>query len=177
MYTDGRSDAFACGLADLPGGDLFLQLYEGKSSLWIDYRGDLWKHYRGPGRLTLGANLLWAVAPDYYQAIAGYYRGLVGAGIIQRHRNSAHKTAAALTPQFCTWGVQVERNKGGEHLDEAFLNGVYEELKASGLKAGLFSIDDKWEGDRGRQAILGGANWRRGHDNLNKPGRDVIHQP
>ena len=31
MYTDGRSDAFACGLADLPGGDLFLQLYEGKS--------------------------------------------------------------------------------------------------------------------------------------------------
>jgi len=150
MYTDGRSDAFACGLADLPGGDLFLQLYEGKSSLWIDYRSDLWKHYRGPGRLTLGASLFWAVAPDYYRAIAGYYRGLLDAGIIHRHRNSAHKTEVALTPQFCTWGVQVERNKGGEHLDEAFLNGVYEELKASGLKAGLFSIDDKWEGTYGK---------------------------
>jgi len=150
MYTEGRSDAFACGLADLPGGDLFLQMYEGKSSLWIDYRSDLWKHYRGPGRLTLGATLYWAVAPDYYQAIAGYYRGLLDAGIIHRHRNSAHKTAVSLTPQFCTWGVQVERNKGGERLDEAFLNGVYEELKASGLKAGLFSIDDKWEGTYGK---------------------------
>lgn len=150
MYTDGRSDAFACGLADLPGGDLFLQLYEGKSSLWIDYRSDLWQHYRGPGRLTLGATLFWAMAPDYYQAIAGYYRGLLDAGIIHRHRNSDHKIAVSLTPQFCTWGVQVERNKGGEHLDEAFLNGVYEELKASGLKAGLFSIDDKWEGTYGK---------------------------
>ena len=150
LYTEGRSDAFACGLADLPGGDLFLQLYEGKSSLWIDYRSDLWKHYRGPGRLTLGATLFWAVAPDYYQAIAGYYRGLLDAGIIHRHRNSEHKTAVCLTPQFCTWGVQIDRNHGGERLDEAFLNGVYEELKASGMKAGLFSIDDKWEGSYGK---------------------------
>ena len=150
MYTDGRSDAFACGLADLPGGDLFLQLHEGKSSLCIDYRSDLWKHYRSPAKLTLGATLFWSVAPDYYQAIAGYYRGLLDAGIIRRHRNSAHKTAVSLTPQFCTWGVQVERNKGGEHLDEAFLTGVYDELKASGMQAGLFSIDDKWEGTYGK---------------------------
>ena len=150
MYTQGRSDAFACGLADLPGGDLFLQLYEGKSSLWIDYRSDLWKHYRGPGRLTLGATLFWAVAPDYYQAIAGYYRGLLDAGIVHRHRNSERKTAVCLTPQFCTWGVQIDRNHGGERLDEAFLNGVYQELKASGMQAGLFSIDDKWEGTYGK---------------------------
>jgi hypothetical protein len=150
MYTEGRSDAFACGLADLPGGDLFLQLYEGKSSPWIDYRSDLWKHYRGPGRLKLGATWFWAVEPDYHQAIAGYYRGLLQAGIVHRHENSARKTAVSLTPQFCTWGVQVERNKGGERLDEAFLNEVYGELKASGLKAGLFSIDDKWEGTYGK---------------------------
>jgi len=150
QYTEGRSEAFACGLADLPGGDLFLQLYEGKSSPWIDYRSDLWKHYRGPGRLKLGATWFWAVAPDYYQAIAGYYRGLLQAGIVRRHENSARKTAVALTPQFCTWGVQVERNMGGDHLTEAFLNQVYGELKASGLKAGLFSIDDKWEGTYGK---------------------------
>jgi hypothetical protein len=140
QYTEGRSDAFACGLADLPGGDLFLQLYEGKSSLWIDYRSDLWKHYRGPGRLTLGATLFWAVAPDYYQAVAGYYRGLLDAGVIHRHRNSEHKTAVCLTPQFCTWGVQIDRNHGGERLD----------LRDSGMKAGLFSIDDKWEGTYGK---------------------------
>ena len=150
MFTEGRSDAFACGLGDLPGGDLFLQFYEGKSSPWIDYRSDLWKHYRGPGRLKLGATWFWVVAPDYYHAIAGYYQGLLRAGIIHRHENSAKKTAVSLTPQFCTWGVQVERNKGGERLDEKFLDEVYGELKASGMKAGLFSIDDKWEGTYGK---------------------------
>jgi hypothetical protein len=149
MFTEGRSEAFACGLADLPSGDLFLQLHEGASSPWIDYRGDLWKHMRGPGRQTLGATWLWTVAPDYYQAIAAYYRGLLDANIIRRPRNSARKTSLSLTPQFCTWGVQVERNKTGERLDEAFLEGVYAELKASGMKAGLFSIDDKWEGTYG----------------------------
>jgi hypothetical protein len=149
MYTEGKSDAFACGLADLPGGDLFLQLHEGKCSPWIDYRGDLWKHLRGPGRLSLGATFLWTIAPDYYQAIAGYYEELVQAKIIQRHHNSPRKTAIALTPQFCTWGAQVDRNKGGENLDEAFLNQVYRELRASGMKAGLISFDDKWEGTYG----------------------------
>ena len=149
QYTEGRSDAFACGLADLPAGDLFLEFYEGRSSLWIDYRSDLWKHLRGPGAVTLGATLLWTVAPDYYQAIGAYYRGLLEAGIIHRKQNSERKTAVALTPQFCTWGVQIDRNKGGERLDEAFLRGVYKELKDSGMKAGLFSIDDKWEGTYG----------------------------
>jgi hypothetical protein len=144
-YTEGRSDAFVCGLADLPGGDLFLQLYEGKCSLWIDYRSDLWKHLHGPGRVSLGSTLFWSVAPDYYQAIGAYYNGLVQAGIIHRHQNSEQKTAAALTPEFCTWGAQVDRNKTGEHLDEAFLTGIYKDLKASGMKPGLFSIDDKWE--------------------------------
>jgi hypothetical protein len=34
-------------------------------------------------------------------------------------------------------------------MDEAYLTGIYEELKASGMKAGIFSIDDKWEGSYG----------------------------
>ena len=71
--TEGRSDAFACGLADLPGGDFYLQLSEGKGSPWIDYRSDLWKQLSGPGRLQLGATFLWCVGADYYKAIAGYY--------------------------------------------------------------------------------------------------------
>ena len=41
-------------------------------------------------------------------------------------------------------GIKTE-----DHLDEAFLNGTYRALKTSGLKAGLFSIDDKWEGAYG----------------------------
>lgn len=145
MFTDGRSDAFACGLADLPGGDLFLTLYQGSCSPWIDYRSDLWKHLRGPGHFTLGATLLWSIAPDSYQAIAAYYQSLLHAGIIRMHRDSQQKAEIALTPEFCTWGSQVDENKGQNHLDEAFLNKTYNALKASGLKAGLFSIDDKWE--------------------------------
>jgi hypothetical protein len=144
-HTDKRSDAFACGLADLPLGDLFLQLYQGSCSPWIDYRSDLWKHLRGPGQLRLGATFLWSVAPDYRQAIAAYYQGLVDAGIVRKRQNSERKMAVALTPQFCTWGSQVDRDKAGDHLDQAYLDEIYRELRASGMAAGLFSIDDKWE--------------------------------
>ena len=149
-YTEGRSDAFACGLADLPNGDLFLNLHEGKSSLWIDYRSDLWKHVRGPGRLTLGAPLFWAIGADYYDAISQYYQGLLQTGVIHRKMNSPRKTAVALSPQFCTWGSQVDRGKTGDRLDQDYLDEIYKELRASGMKAGMFSIDDKWEGSYGK---------------------------
>ena len=149
MFTEGRSDAFACGLADLPSGDLFLNMFQGNCSPWIDYRSDLWNHVRGPGKLTLGASLVWSTGPEYRSAIAGYYRSLLQADIIHIHQNSAHKTQVALTPEFCTWGSQVDENKEQDHLDEAFLEETYLALKASGMKAGLFSIDDKWEGAYG----------------------------
>lgn len=149
-YTQGMSDAFTCGLADLPNGDLLLNLHEGKSSLWIDYRSDLWKHHRGPGKLTLGSTLFWAIGANYYDAIGQYYQGLLQTGIIRRKINSPRKTAVALTPQFCTWGAQVDRNKTIDRLDEAFLNEIYRELRSSGMKAGMFSIDEKWEGTYGK---------------------------
>jgi hypothetical protein len=117
--------------------------------VWVDYRSDLWKHMRGPGSIPLGATLYWSVAPDYYDAIAGYYQGLLHAGIIHRAQPSAKKLATALTPQFCAWTAQVDRNKANQHQDQAFVTGIYEELKASGLKAGMLSIDDKWEGSYG----------------------------
>lgn len=148
-FTAHRSDSFTCGLADLPRGDLYLQLRAGKSSLWINYRSDLWRHLRGPGSLSLGATFYWSVAPDYYQAIAGYYQGLLQAGVIHKSQPSAQKLSVALSPQYCTWGSQVDRNKGSDRLDEEFLNEIYRELKDSGLKARMFSIDDKWEGSYG----------------------------
>ena len=155
-FTEHKSHSFTCGLADLPGGDLYLQLGGGKSSLWINYRSDLWGHLRGPGPLKLGATLYWSVAPDYYQSIAAYYQGLLQAGVIHKAQPSGQKLSTALSPQYCTWGAECNRNKTGVHLDDAFLTEIYEELKASGMKAGLFSIDDKWEENYGHLQAASG---------------------
>ncbi len=144
-YTRGRSEAFCCGLSSLPNGDLFLNLNPGAASLIVNYRGDLWGHLRGPGKMSIGAGLFWAFGPNYYEAIREYYLGLMNAGIIHRKVNSEKKTSAALTPQFCTWGAQVDRGKTGDRLDETFLREIYKELRESGMRAGMFSIDDKWQ--------------------------------
>ncbi len=149
LYTRAQSNAFACGLADLPGGDLFLQFHESACAPWIDYRSDIWHHLCGPGPITLGATLLWTVAPGYYEAIAAYYDSLVVAGVIRPKQSSPAKVAVTLTAEFCTWGAQRERDRTGAKLDEAFLNQIYGDLKVSGMRAGLFSIDDKWEGSYG----------------------------
>jgi len=149
VYTQRKSDAFTCGLADLPNGDLFLKLEGGKVSPWVSYRSDIWKHMRGPGKIKLGATWFWAAGADTYESIAAYYQGMLDAGVIPKKDNSEKKTANALTPQFCTWGSQVTEGRQGSGLDEAFLRELYGDLKKSGMKAGLFSIDDKWEGAYG----------------------------
>jgi hypothetical protein len=149
FQADNPSEAFCCGLADLPNGDFFLTQLRGRGSLRFELRGDLWEHLRGPGRFTLGATLFWAFGSNFYEAIRQYYLGLVNAGIIQKKANSARKNAAALAPQWCTWGEQVFRHKDSARLDEATLTAMYDELKASGLQAVMFSIDDKWEGAYG----------------------------
>lgn len=144
-YTRGRSEAFCCGLSSLPNGDLLLNLDSGAASLIVNYRSDVWGHLRGPGRRSLGAGLFWAFGPNYYEAIRAYYLGLMETGFIHRKTNSEKKTVAALSPQFCTWGSQVDRKKTGERLDETFLREIYRELRESGMRATMFSIDDKWE--------------------------------
>ncbi len=141
--------AFCCGLSELPNADLYVEQRGGRGSLVFDYRGDLWGHLRGPDKLTLGAGLFWAFGPNYREAIRRYYRGLLAAGIIHKKVNSARKNAALLAPQWCTWGEQVALGKAGSHLDQASLEKFYAELKSSGLQAGMFSIDDKWEGRYG----------------------------
>ncbi len=143
------SDAFCCGLAELPGGDLFLETRDGRHSLIVSYRSDLWENLRGPGQLSLGAKLYWAVGPNYYEAIRAYYRGLIEAGVIKKKTNSPRKNSVALSPQFNCWGAEVASEKEGAKLDEATLRSFYKDLKASGMKAGMFVIDDKWEGKYG----------------------------
>lgn len=141
--------AFCCGLAELPTGDLYLTQQHFRGSLVFDMRSDLWGHLRGPGRFKLGATLFWAFGPNFYEATRQYYLGLMHAGVIKRKTNSARKNTAALAPQWCTWGEQVARHREGGRLDETTLTTMYDELKASGLQAQMFSIDDKWEGAYG----------------------------
>jgi hypothetical protein len=143
------SDAFCCGLGDLPAGDLHFEIKGEKHSPILDYRSDLWKHLRGPGKLTLGATWRWAIGPNYYEAIRHYYLDLVRAGIIEEKKNSSHKNAVLLSPQFNTWGAEVASGKEWDQFDEPLLNSIYDGLKASGMKPGMFVIDAKWEGRYG----------------------------
>lgn len=148
-YSRHRSETLTCGLADLPNGDMYLDLHDGRSSMWIEYRADLWHHLCTPGTVQLGATLAFSLGEDQYGAITAYYMQLLSAGIITRKQNSSAKNAVAAAPQFCTWGAQVMRNAEQVHLTQPFVESLFGELKASGMKARLFSIDDKWEGRYG----------------------------
>ncbi len=143
------SQAFCCGLSEIPNADLFLEQENRRGHLTFEYRGDLWGHMRGPGKVTLGAGLYCCVAPNYRQAIRNYYRGLITAGVVRRKVNSAKKNAAMLTPQWCTWGEQIAVNKYGTLLDQSALEQFYSELKSSGMRAGMLSIDWGWEDSYG----------------------------
>jgi len=148
--TEHLSDAFCCGLAELPAGDLFLQTNNGRQSVIVSYQSDLWGHLRGPGRLSLGATLYWTIGPNYFEAIRQYYLGLVRAGVISRKVNSPKKNAIVATPQFNSWGAEVAVGKQIARFDEPTFNAMYEGLKAAGMKAGMFVFDMKWQGKYGR---------------------------
>ncbi len=150
---DGRmqqgSECFCCGLAELPNGDLFLDLRGALTSMLVDYRGDLWGHMRGPGKFVLGARLYWAIGENYREAIRAYYAGLVGAGVVARKQNSDEKSAAVLAPQFNTWGAEVAAGREWNKYDESDLNAFYKGMKDSGMKPAMFVLDAKWEGRYG----------------------------
>jgi len=143
------SDAFCCGLAELPAGDMFLEADSGRQSIIIRYESDVWGHLRGPGRLQLGAQLYWATGANYYEAIRHYYLGLVKAGVISKKTNSAHKNEIVATPQFNSWGAEVNVGKEVAGFDEPTFNAIFDGMKASGMKPGMFVFDQKWLGKYG----------------------------
>lgn len=147
--TKYLSQAFCCGLASLPNGDLFFETNHGRHSLIVSYRSDIWGHLKGPGRLTLGAKLYWTLGENYYEAIRAYYQGLMQAGIIKRKTNSAKKNSAILATQFNTWGAQLAEEKAGSKLDDASLDLFYRGLRESGMKSQMFTVDLRWEGRYG----------------------------
>lgn len=147
---ENRTRAFCCGLTEVPSSEIFIEQKAGRSSLVFDYRGDLWGHLRGPGEFKLGAGVLWTFAPNYHEAIRKYYKRLLEGEVIPLKVNSPRKNAVLLAPQWCTWGEQISLHKEGSDLDQASLERFYGDLTASGLNAGMVSIDDGWEGKYGR---------------------------
>jgi hypothetical protein len=143
------SDAFCCGLAELPAGDLFLETASGRQSVIVRYESDVWGHLRGPDRLSLGAQLYWAMGANYYEAIRQYYLGLVKAGVISKKTNSPHKNAVVATPQFNSWGAEVAVGNEVAGFDEPTFTAMFDGLKASGMKPGMFVFDMKWQGKYG----------------------------
>lgn len=143
------SDAFCCGLAELPAEDFLFHLKDGKCCPVLNVRSDLWGQSRGPGALTLGATLCWAIGANYRDAIREYYLGLVRNRIIKKKINSAAKNAAVTASAFDTWGAQVAAGKEDYRLDEQFLNSIYDGVKRSGMKPEIFIVDEKWEGKYG----------------------------
>nr|MBA3375302.1 hypothetical protein [Actinomycetota bacterium] len=148
--TTHRSDAFCCGLAALPNADYLLRLEDGLGSPMLDVRSDLWGQARGPGRLTFGERFVWTFARTYREAVRRYYLKLVDAGIVQVKRNSPAKNAVVTAAQFNTWGAQCADDHMLSRFDQPFLESLYEDLRASGMRPRLFVIDDKWEGSYGR---------------------------
>jgi hypothetical protein len=146
------SDAFCCGLAELPAGDLFFESKSGKNSPIVSFRSDLWGHLRGPGQFRLGARFYWAVGDNFYEAVRQYYQGLAGNGVITKKTSSARKTETITATQFNTWGAEVAAQKEWGKYDQALLDSTYDGLKASGMKAEVFVVDAKWEGKYGRLA-------------------------
>jgi len=143
------SDAYCCGLADLPAGDVFFETRNGRHSPIVVVRSDLWGHARGPGRMELGATWYFTTGATYRQAIRNYYLGLVNAGVIAKKQNTPAKNAVVTAPQFNTWGAQVAANRSSGSFDEPFLESVYQGMRAAGMKPGMIVLDDKWEGEYG----------------------------
>lgn len=143
--TEGLSDAFCCGLAELPAGDVYLETDSGKQSLIVNYDSDVWGQLRGPGRLLLGARLYWSIGANYYEAIRQYYLGLVKAGVISKKKNSANKNAIITAAQFNSWGAEVAAGKEISRFDEPTFDAMFKGMKASGMKPGMLVFDMKWQ--------------------------------
>ena len=147
--TELLSDAFCCGLSELPAADLLLHIQGGNCSPVLNIRSDLWGQFRGPGSMSLGSSFYWALGRDYREAIRQYYLGLVRAGRIKIKINSPLKNSVVNAPAFDTWGQEAALDKTQSKFDEPLLVSMYESLKASGMRPGTFIIDQKWEGSYG----------------------------
>jgi hypothetical protein len=143
---DMLSDAFCVGLADIPPADLKLIGRNGRYSLVFDYREDLWGRPTDDAQTeSRGSGWCWSFAPHYREAIAAYYRALVRRGFVTIPQPSARKRAVMSAAQYNTWGAQAGSATQWGSFNQEALDRIWGQLKASGMRAQCFVIDDKWE--------------------------------
>lgn len=149
--TQLQSDAFCCGLGALPDADLLLDLEGGAVSPVFLVRSDLWHHRARVDTQALGAPLIFTTGLDYRSAIRAYYAAVgtepgrpveVAAATYQRQTLSA--------AQVNTWGAQCAAGATSGTFDQKALQRIYDGMRTTGMRPGLFVVDDKWEGQYGR---------------------------
>src|SRR5699024_10813739 len=70
----GQSDAFCCGLVELPTSDMLLRMTQDSVSPVFNIREDLWESQSDEGELLLAAPLVWTFGTNYRNAIRNYYQ-------------------------------------------------------------------------------------------------------
>lgn len=148
--TRRLSDSFCLGLTEIPTGDLLLRQRNGLASPWLRTHSDLWHHQTaGPEPIPVGAPWLLAVGDTYDAAVRSYYRALRDRGIVTPRPRSARQLDTLSRSQFNTWGAQCAAGTAVQHFSQAALESIYDDVRSSGLRPGLFVVDDQWEGEYG----------------------------
>lgn len=148
--TRRLSSSFCLGLTAVPSGDLLLRQQGRRFSPSLRTHSDLW-HHRSTGgdAIAVGASWLLTVADTYDAAIRDYYRALRVSGVISPRERSPRQLDTLARPQFNTWGAQCAAGTAVEHFTQDALESIYADVRSSGLRPGVFVIDDKWEGEYG----------------------------
>lgn len=148
--TRRLSHSFCLGLTEIPTGDLLLRQRRGHASPWLRTHSDLWHHQTtGPEPIAVGAPWLLTVGKTYDSAIRAYYRALRDHGIAKTRLRSARQLDTLGRAQFNTWGAQCAAGTAVQHFSQDALESIYDDVRSSGLRPGLFVIDDQWEGEYG----------------------------
>lgn len=139
-----RTGAVCMGLAGIPDGNLLLEVVQRRFSPVLNFRGDLWGHWQGPGTLRFDTPWVIAAGDTWYEAIRAYFRVLCAEGYARRKRPE-EVPPSAYWPEYDSWGDQCARGAIRERLDQESLEAIYRDYRASGMRARLFVIDDRWE--------------------------------
>ena len=147
-----QSDAVCWGLKELPAGDYRLEFRGNGCSPVLNLRADVWNHLKTPGTLQLGFSFILTFGAQFHEAVRNYYTVLVRQKMLEfKNLNPSPRTKQVLlSPQYNTWGVECALGLRPDEFNGEILQDTTRKFQNSGLKAGTFVIDDKWEGQYGQ---------------------------